>query len=434
MAKLEQFEIKSYWQIFSGVLKQNNTPKETKLSYDLVKPILFNSKLDSSILNKIWNIADIDEDDCLDFEEFVICMRLLFDMVNKTISSVPDQLPDWLIPGSKIELLKKKNAESGHTPAAPATIKQEQPKQSEPSPEPQQQPAYTEEITQVSSSSSDSSVENNDKSPFEDNKSKYTPPTPAEPEKVKDPVEWYMSPSEKNLYETIYSTSNLTLEKTICFEDLYESLKSKVLISNLNGITELDVSKVWHLLNPSNLRTINKDPAIYVIHVIKQMNDNDCELPTSVPRSLIQTFKQGSVNTDLGASENSVKKTEIYSTPVSYTPSTKKINEGTDFSSYEGKDWEKIRLKQELDKLDQEFDRISKETENIAKPSHLTVVREQFEQLLKYKQNLLINASSTKLNEAQFKDDMEIVGENINQLEQYLKQRTAVLEQIKSEL
>ncbi|KAL6931046.1 related to Actin cytoskeleton-regulatory complex protein END3 [Hanseniaspora guilliermondii] len=429
MSKLEQFEIKKYWQIFSGVLKQNNTPKETKLSYDLVKPILFNSKLDSSILNKIWNLADIDDDDCLDFEEFVICMRLLFDMVNKTISSVPDQLPDWLIPGSKIELLKKKNAENNHIPQH-ASIKQEEPDKVDQSPETQQ--AYTTDVINLSSSSSDSS-EDNTKSPFEDSKTKESSESYTKPERSKPPVEWYMSPSEKNLYETIYSTSNLSLEKTISFQNLYESLKSKVLIANINNITELDVSKVWHLLNPSNLTEINKDPAIYIIHVIKQMNDNDCEIPSSVPRSLIQTFKQNSIDTNLNSSSNKVKTTELYSTPV-LSNSVKKINEGTDFSSYEGKDWEKVRLKQQLNKLDDEFEKITKEAEVIAMPSHLTIVKEQFEQLLKYKQDLLINATSAKLNESQFKDDMEIVAENLNQLEAYLKQRTNVLEQIKSEL
>lgn len=428
MSKLEQFEIKKYWQIFSGVLKQNNTPKETKLSYDLVKPILFNSKLDSSILNKIWNLADIDDDDCLDFEEFVICMRLLFDMVNKTISSVPDQLPEWLIPGSKVELLKKKKAENNHIPQH-ASIKQEEPAVEQ---SPESQPAYTTDVVNISSSSSDSSEDNN-KSPFEDSKPKESPEAYSKPEKTKPPVEWYMSPSEKNLYETIYSTSNLSLEKTISFQNLYESLKSKVLIANINNITELDVSKVWHLLNPSNVSEINKDPAIYIIHVIKQMNDNDCEIPTSVPRSLMQTFKQNSVDTNLSSSSNNVKTTGLYSTPV-LSSSVKKINEGTDFSSYEGKDWEKVRLKQELNRLDEEFERINKEAEVIGLPSHLATVREQFEQLLKYKQDLLINASSAKLNESQFKDDMEIVAENLNQLESYLKQRTNVLEQIKLEL
>ena len=29
-------------------------------------------------------------------------------MVNKNISSVPDELPDWLIPGSKVNLIKER--------------------------------------------------------------------------------------------------------------------------------------------------------------------------------------------------------------------------------------------------------------------------------------------------------------------------------------
>ena len=103
MPKLEQFEIKKYWQIFSGL-----KPVENKVSHDQVLPILYNSKQDSSVLNKIWFLADIDDDDNLDFEEFVICMRLIFDMVNKNIDAVPDELPDWLVPGSKAKLVKER--------------------------------------------------------------------------------------------------------------------------------------------------------------------------------------------------------------------------------------------------------------------------------------------------------------------------------------
>lgn len=103
MPKLEQFEIKKYWQIFSGL-----KPVENKVTHDQVLPILYNSKQDSSVLNKIWFLADIDDDDNLDFEEFVICMRLIFDMVNKNIAGVPDELPDWLVPGSKAKLVKER--------------------------------------------------------------------------------------------------------------------------------------------------------------------------------------------------------------------------------------------------------------------------------------------------------------------------------------
>lgn len=63
MPKLEQFEIKKYWQIFSGL-----KPIDNKLNHDQVQPILFNSRLDTSILDKIWFLADIDDDDQLDFE------------------------------------------------------------------------------------------------------------------------------------------------------------------------------------------------------------------------------------------------------------------------------------------------------------------------------------------------------------------------------
>ncbi|OBA26182.1 hypothetical protein HANVADRAFT_40823 [Hanseniaspora valbyensis NRRL Y-1626] len=379
MSKLEQFEIKKYWQIFSGILKQNNTPKETKVSYDLVKPILFNSKLDSSILNKIWDLSDIDEDDSLDFEEFVICMRLLFDMVNKSIDRIPDQLPEWLIPGSKVDLLKKKL--------------KEQKKENTSQPE-----EYLER----------------------ENISPFNPP-----------VEWYMSPTEKSLYEAVYSTSKLNLDKTITFKSIYEALKSKILITNLNNITELDVSKVWHLLNPSNLPQINKDPALYLIHVIKQINDKNCELPTSIPRSLAQTFQQNEIDSDLSSSNNNVHRTKIYSTPVT---KSKNMTEGTDFSSIEGKDWEKIRLKQELEQLDKEYEKVSNETEKFLKPSHLNIVREQFQQLLNYKQNLLINGKTTSADLSAFKDDLEIVEEQVTNLEGYLQQRTQVLKEIQSQL
>ena len=421
MSKLEQFEIKKYWQIFSGILKQNNTPKETKVSYDLVKPILFNSKLDSSILNKIWDLSDIDEDDSLDFEEFVICMRLLFDMVNKSIDKIPDQLPEWLIPGSKVDLLKKKLKEQKkeNTSQPEEYLERENPSVSK-----------TEETKTDDTPFGDDNVE--EYSPvIEEPKAPVVIPEPKFEEEFKPPVEWYMSPTEKSLYEAVYSTSKLNLDKTITFESIYEALKSKILITNLNNITELDISKVWHLLNPSNLPQINKDPALYLIHVIKQINDKNCELPTSIPRSLAQTFQQNEIDSDLSSSNNNIHRTKIYSTPVT---KSKNMTEGTDFSSIEGKDWEKIRLKQELEQLDKEYEKVSNETEKILKPSHLNIVREQFQQLLNYRQNLLINGKTTSADLSSFKDDLEIVEEQVTNLEGYLQQRTQVLREIQSQL
>lgn len=103
MPQLEKDEIKKYWQIFSSL-----KPVENKVDHDQVSPILYNSKLDSSVLNKIWFLADIDDDDNLDFEEFIICMRFIYDLVNKKIETVPDELPNWLVPSSKGKLVQER--------------------------------------------------------------------------------------------------------------------------------------------------------------------------------------------------------------------------------------------------------------------------------------------------------------------------------------
>ena len=207
MPKLEQFEIKKYWQIFSGL-----KPLDNKLSHDQVAPILHNSKLDSSILNKIWFIADIDDDDNLDFEEFVICMRMIFDMVNKNIDSVPDELPDWLVPGSKAKLVaerkKRKQAESIEFQKSQPEIRSE--------------------------------------------------------EKEPPKLDWYISPSNKSEYETVYSSCNLSTDGTVTFPSMSNAVRNKY-----GNITSSEVMQAWKLVNPRNLDSIDKDPALYLslIHI-----------------------------------------------------------------------------------------------------------------------------------------------------------------------
>ncbi|OEJ88541.1 Actin cytoskeleton-regulatory complex protein END3 [Hanseniaspora osmophila] len=421
MPKLEQFEIKKYWQIFSGL-----KPKDNKfLSYDQVKPILFNSKLDSSVISQIWNISDIDDDDCLDFEEFVICMRLIFDLVNKTISEVPKRLPEWLIPGSKVGLLKEKEKEYTN----------EQP-QSEPASAPER--TSPSQVTTSAESVQEASQSSRPAQQLQESKKEE------EPEEERPDVDWYISPQDKGLYETLYNTSTLNMDGTISFPSLVNKLKYTILISNINNIQEMDMIKVWNLCNPSKHESIDKDPTLYFMHIIKQMNDKNCKIPVEVPESLKKSFSKDQVETNINSKQSIVKKTPIYSTSVSGNSSTvssssKKLRDGTDFSTTENTDWEIVRLKRELNVLDAEYDSVMQTSMSLTQgDQNLKTLKEQFKGLLHHEQKKIINQSESKGTSQQnaklIDDELDNIEEQLHVLEDYLGSRKDVLNTINQEL
>jgi len=390
--KLEEWEIKKYWEIFGGLKPVNN-----KLSGDQVSVVLKNSKLSDSNLSKIWDLSDIDTDGSLDFEEFCICMRLIFDLVNGTISSLPSELPDWLVPSSKAHLIQANRALSGHD---------------------QQNLRYSDSEDEESGG-------------------------------LSDQFDWYISPMDKSKYEDIYSSASDRFGRIT-----YNSLNG--LYNTLANVPATDISSAWNLVNPRSSETIDKDQTLIFLHMLNQRSMGK-RIPRSVPSSLRATFSKETPEYSLDSHQAEIHKSggtggnSKHSFADNYLEriggsGLSKNTKGTDFSSTEGTDWEEVRLKRELADLEEKVRQ--KELETDSKQNERNKVlngdgtsnnktlqtRKELEQLLEYKQKQLIQDSKTGVNLSDISNDIDTVESQVQVLEQYLQQKKNEYNELKNQI
>lgn len=378
MPRLEESEIKKYWQIFQSLKPQNN-----KLTGDQLSSILKNSQLPQQQLSAIWELSDIDNDGKLDFEEFCIIMRLIFDVINGKLPNVPQELPSWLIPASKSAIIQANKA-----------------------------------VNQG----------NNNFGDIDDD----------EDDKLSNDFDWYISPTDKSIYEKIYDSK--------C--DSFGRIKYSSLNELYNGLTNVpssEISSAWNLINPKSFETIDKDQTLVFLHILNQ-RENGKRIPRGVPASLRATFSKEVPNYDLLAqakpsisattetgkksfAENYLNKIGGGGGGASSTINNGRNEKGTDFSATQGTDWEEVRLRRELQDLERLLDKVQNDTKNQKDNSNNNqdnndmLIKYEFEQLLKYKQNQLnstTNASKNSTDLSSVKQDIEEIQNQVNTLQEFL--------------
>ena len=394
--RIEQWEVERYWEIFSSLSNGG-----THLDGNQAASVLKNSQLRDDQLEKIWDLADVDNDGRLDFEEFCVAMRLIYDLMNGEYMDVPQTLPDWLVPESKAHLIQASRAVSGGGER------------------------------------------------FEQPEEDYDEDTPG----LKDGFDWYMSPGDRSKYESIYTENRNPRDGLINFgalQDLYDSL----------DVPDTDVRSAWNLVNPKSEEGINKDACLAFLHILNNRHEG-YRIPRSVPPSLRATFEQGKIEYNIDRVQSAAdrwgtkrddstlsgKKAKFGDTYLSRLGVGERKPKGTDFSSTpRDGDWEEVRLKKQLKELEEKMAKVEESTKRRRErggrreDSRPALVKRELEQLLDYKRRELRDMENgegkakTGQSLKAVADEIGMVREQVDGLQEHLRKREAALQDLRDQI
>ena len=389
--QIDQWEVNRYWELFSNLL----TPGSSHLTGDQAATVLRNSRLSPSQLERVWDLADLDNDGQLDFEEFCVAMRLVYDILKGEFVDVPQSIPDWLVPASKAHFVQaSRGIAAGHQRAKELDEDEE------------------------------------------------------DDQGLKDGFDWYIPPANRSQYEEIYMRARdghgyITFDS---LSGLYDSL----------DVPDTDVRSAWNLVNPSADSAIGKDAALAFLHVLRGRHEG-YRLPRTVPPSLRASFDKKGIdyNVDrvranaarsMGDDATSTgRKAKFGDAYLSRLGTGAERPRGTDFGQKTTEDWEEVRLKKQLRELEQKIEKVEaaakrREAQGRRSDSKPALVKRELEQLLDYKRREL---RDMELGEGRSKEgaalknveeEINTVKEQIDGLEAHLNRRQQVLEDLKTQV
>jgi actin cytoskeleton-regulatory complex protein END3 len=309
--------------------------------------------------------------------------------------SVPQTLPDWLVPESKAHLVQANRALTGR------------------------QPQFER-------------IDDDD-----------------ETSGLKDGFDWYMSPSNKIKYEEIYTTHR-SAHGEITFsalQPLYDSL----------DIPDTDIRSAWNLINPSASPSIGKDATLAFLHILNNRHEG-YRIPRNIPASLRASFERSNIEFNIDRVQSPSDRWKATGDESTATGRKAKFGEayasrvgsggykikGTDFGSVQkDQEWENAQLKKQLKELEEKIERAEKETDNRKsgrRENKPALIKRELELLLDYKRKELRDIEN---GEGKYKsngslttlaDDIQTVKEQVEGLESHLRDREAVLDGLKREV